>query len=70
MSFDEETGTSLERAQKELENLANVSAERKDTARGFELVLSSLVLQCRCGEEGSVENLEVRSLDTASTVDS
>jgi len=41
-----------------------VSTERKETARGFELVLSSLVLQCRCGEEGSAEKLEVRPSDT------
>ncbi|KIM59218.1 hypothetical protein SCLCIDRAFT_10017 [Scleroderma citrinum Foug A] len=58
VSLDEETQTSLGKAQKQLENLASVSTERKETARGFELVLSSLVLQCRCGEEGSVENLE------------
>ncbi|KAI6032543.1 DNA polymerase phi-domain-containing protein [Pisolithus marmoratus] len=55
---DEETQALLDRVKKIHEKLGKVSAEKKDVARGFELVISSLVLQCRCGEEGSVENLE------------
>ncbi|KAI6162530.1 DNA polymerase phi-domain-containing protein [Pisolithus thermaeus] len=55
---DEETRALLDRVGKVHEKLSKVSSEKKEVARGFELVLSSLVLQCRCGEEDSVENLE------------
>ncbi|KAI5982996.1 DNA polymerase phi-domain-containing protein [Pisolithus marmoratus] len=58
VSVDEETQALLDRVKKIHEKLDKVSAEKKDVAGGFELVISSLVLQCRCGEEGSVENLE------------
>ncbi|KAI6006406.1 DNA polymerase phi-domain-containing protein [Pisolithus marmoratus] len=54
----EETQALLGRVQKIHEKLDKVSAEKKDVAKGFELVLSSLVLQCRCGEEDSVGNIE------------
>ncbi|KAL4076956.1 DNA polymerase phi-domain-containing protein [Scleroderma yunnanense] len=55
---DEEMQISLGNAQKALENLSKASTSRNEIVRGFELVVSSLILQCRCGEEGSVENLE------------
>ncbi|KAI6103557.1 DNA polymerase phi-domain-containing protein [Pisolithus sp. B1] len=55
---DEETQAVLDRVGKVHEKLGKVSSEKREVARGFELVLSSLVLQCRCGEEDSVENLE------------
>ncbi|KAI6005472.1 DNA polymerase phi-domain-containing protein [Pisolithus albus] len=55
---DEETQELLNRVEKIHEKLGKVPTEKKEVARGFELVLSSLVLQCRCGEEDSVESLE------------
>ncbi|KAI6036062.1 DNA polymerase phi-domain-containing protein [Pisolithus microcarpus] len=55
---DEETQALLNGVGKIHEKLGKVSTEKKEVARGFELVLSSLVLQCRCGEENSVESLE------------
>ncbi|KIO06410.1 hypothetical protein M404DRAFT_24641 [Pisolithus tinctorius Marx 270] len=54
---DEETQELLDRVKKTHEKLGKVSAEKEEVAKGFELVLSSLILQCRCGED-SVGNLE------------
>ncbi|KAG6331293.1 hypothetical protein ID866_7798 [Astraeus odoratus] len=56
--MSEEQRNLMSKVQKAFEKLDNVPAERKEVARGFLLMLSSLVLQCRCSEENSAENLE------------
>ncbi|KAF8843637.1 hypothetical protein BDN67DRAFT_945267 [Paxillus ammoniavirescens] len=55
--IEEEAQALFVKTQKAISQLRKIS-EDKEIARGFELVLSSLLLQCRCGEDGSLENLE------------
>lgn len=37
-----------------------VKTDEREVARGYALILSSFLLQCRCGEVDNVEIIEVR----------
>ncbi|KIJ68933.1 hypothetical protein HYDPIDRAFT_23808 [Hydnomerulius pinastri MD-312] len=58
VDVDEEAQALFAKTQKLIGQLRKTAGDKKEVARGFELVLSSLLLQCRCGEDDSTENLE------------
>ncbi|KAH0827009.1 DNA polymerase phi-domain-containing protein [Lanmaoa asiatica] len=59
IDIDEEVQTPLAKTEKVIGQLRKTNDDKREVARGFELILSSMLLQCRCGEVDSLENLEV-----------
>ncbi|KAF9246115.1 DNA polymerase phi-domain-containing protein [Melanogaster broomeanus] len=55
--IDEEAHALFVKTQKAISQLRKVADDKRETARGYELVLSSLLLQCRCGDD-NLANLE------------
>ncbi|KAH7889259.1 DNA polymerase phi-domain-containing protein [Phlebopus sp. FC_14] len=56
--IEEEQQDLISKVQKLISHLRKSAGEKSEIARGFELLLSSLLLQSRCGEEDSIENSE------------
>ncbi|KAN0076879.1 DNA polymerase phi domain containing protein [Tylopilus felleus] len=58
IDIDEEVQATLAKTEKIIGQLRKTNDDKREVARGFELILSSFLLQCRCGEADSLENLE------------
>ncbi|KAF8447475.1 DNA polymerase phi-domain-containing protein [Boletus edulis BED1] len=58
LDMDEEVQASLSKTEKVIGQLRKTDDDKREVARGFELVLLSFLLQCRCGKADSLENLE------------
>ncbi|KAF8557343.1 hypothetical protein OG21DRAFT_1494920 [Imleria badia] len=58
IDIDEEVQALLTKTEKTVGQLRKTNDDQREVAKGFELILSSFLLQCRCGETDSLEHLE------------
>ncbi|KAG8217899.1 DNA polymerase phi-domain-containing protein [Butyriboletus roseoflavus] len=65
IDLDEEVQALLAKTAKVIGQLRKPDDDKREVARGYELILSSFLLQCRCGEADRLENLEATLEATA-----